>query len=106
MSNFFEVSGSRIMPKNVKVGTHWDFLNIHSVAKYQKIERGPFRDIEKLCKIKSRNAETTSTKIFWSSARLETRTLLLLRRPQKILINLYANCLVWQLMEATAYKAY
>ena len=25
---------SRIVPKNVKGGTLWDFLNIHSVAKY------------------------------------------------------------------------
>ena len=25
------------MPKNVKGGTFWDFLNIHSVAKYQKL---------------------------------------------------------------------
>ena len=28
---------SRIVPKNVQGGTLWDFLNIHSVAKYQKI---------------------------------------------------------------------
>ena len=26
-----------IVPKNVKEGTLWDFLNIHSVAKYQKL---------------------------------------------------------------------
>ena len=31
---------SRIVPKNVKGGTLWDFLNIHSVAKYQKIDGG------------------------------------------------------------------
>ena len=30
---------SRIVPKNVK-GDLWNFLNIHSVAKYQKIKRG------------------------------------------------------------------
>ena len=28
------------MPKNVKGGTLWDFLNIHSVAKYQKLMGG------------------------------------------------------------------
>ena len=39
--NFFEsflkFSVSRIVPKNVKGETLWDFLNIHSVAKYQKL---------------------------------------------------------------------
>ena len=28
------------MPKNVKGETLWDFLNIHSVAKYQKLMGG------------------------------------------------------------------
>ena len=28
----------RTVPKNVKGGTLWDFLNIHPVAKYQKID--------------------------------------------------------------------
>ena len=32
---FLKFPVSRIVPKNVK-GTLWDFLNIHSVAKYQK----------------------------------------------------------------------
>ena len=40
-SNFFRFflnfPISRIVPKNVKGGTLWDFLNIHSVAKYQKL---------------------------------------------------------------------
>ena len=36
--NFFEVSVSRIEPEKYKRGTLWDFLNIHSVVKYQKIE--------------------------------------------------------------------
>ena len=31
---------SRIVPKNVKGGTLWDFLNIDSVAKYQKLMGG------------------------------------------------------------------
>ena len=31
---------SRIVPKNVEGGTVWDFLNIHSVAKYPKIDEG------------------------------------------------------------------
>ena len=44
---FSEVSGSRIVPKNVKGGTLWDFLKIHSVAKYQKIDGGSFGAIKK-----------------------------------------------------------
>ena len=34
---FLKFPVSRIVPKNVKGGTLWDFLNIHSVAKYQKL---------------------------------------------------------------------
>ena len=34
---------SRIVPKNVKGGTLWDFLNIHSVAKYQKLMGGTIK---------------------------------------------------------------
>ena len=35
------------MPKNIKGWTLWDFLNIHSVGKYQKIEGRPFGFFEK-----------------------------------------------------------
>ena len=38
---------SRIVPKNVKGGTLWDFLNIHSVAKYQKLMGGTIKKIRK-----------------------------------------------------------
>ena len=31
------------MPKNVKGRTLWDFLNIHSVAKYQKLMGGTIK---------------------------------------------------------------
>ena len=31
------------MPKNVKGGTFWDFLNIHYVAKYQKLMGGTIK---------------------------------------------------------------
>ena len=34
---------SRIVPKNVKGGTLWDFLNIHSVAKYPKLMGGTIK---------------------------------------------------------------
>ena len=32
------------MPKKTERGDPLGFFNIHSVAKYQKIERGPFGD--------------------------------------------------------------
>ena len=38
---------SRIVPKNVKGGTLWDFLNIHSVAKYQKLMGGTIKKFRK-----------------------------------------------------------
>ena len=51
---FFEIflksSVSRIVPKNVKEEALWDFLNVHSVAKYQKLKEGPFGDIKKIAK--------------------------------------------------------
>ena len=37
---FLKFPVSRIVPKNVKEGNLWDFLNIHSVAKYQKLMGG------------------------------------------------------------------
>ena len=45
--NFFEVSGKSHSAKKCKRGTLWDFLNIHSVAKYQKIDGGPFGAVKK-----------------------------------------------------------
>ena len=46
---FFEISlkfpVSRIVPKNVKRGTLWDFLNIHSVVKYQKLMGGTIKKV-------------------------------------------------------------
>ena len=38
---------SRIVPKNVKGGTLWDFLNIQSVAKYQTLMGGTIKKSEK-----------------------------------------------------------
>ena len=42
-----------IVSKNVKEGTLWEFLNIYSVARYQKsdLEGGPFGDIKNLRKV-------------------------------------------------------
>ena len=41
--NFFEVSGKSHSAEKCKRGTLWDFLNIHSVAKYQKLMRGTIK---------------------------------------------------------------
>ena len=80
----------RIVPENLKEGTLWDFLNIHSVAKYQKIEGGPFGDKKWWRKVSQ--SQNNTHKKFWSKGEIRTHVLLL-RRPQKILINLYAK---WQ----------
>ena len=50
------------MPKNVK-GTLWEFLNVHSVAKYQKIDVGSFGAINKFRgKMRSLNSFTVPKK--------------------------------------------
>ena len=41
---FLKFPVSRIVPKNVKGGMLWDFLNIHSVAKYQKLMEGTIKE--------------------------------------------------------------
>ena len=41
--NFFEVSGKSHSAEKCKRGTLWDFLNIHSVAKYQKLIGGTIK---------------------------------------------------------------
>ena len=43
--NFLKFPVSHIVPKNVKGGTLWDFLKIHSVAKYQKLMGGTIKKI-------------------------------------------------------------
>ena len=47
--NLFEVSGKLHIAEKCK-GTLWDFLNIHSVAKYQKLMGGHFGAIKKFRK--------------------------------------------------------
>ena len=42
---FFEVSGKSHSAEKSKRGTLWDFLNIHSVAKYQKLMGGTINKI-------------------------------------------------------------
>ena len=44
------------MPTNVKGGI-WEFLNIHSLEKWEKNEGGPSGDIKKICEKKSHKAE-------------------------------------------------
>ena len=80
------------MPKNVKGGTLWDFLNVHSVAKYQKkLKGGPFEDIKKIAK-KSLKAEITCTKKFGQGGDANLRPSAW-QTSKTILINLYAK---WQ----------
>ena len=56
--NLFEVSGKLHIAEKCK-GTLWDFLNIHSVAKYQKLMGGHFGAIKKFRK-KMRNWKSHS----------------------------------------------
>ena len=49
-----------MVPKNVKGGTLWDFLNIHSVENIKKIEGGHLKKCEKM----SYKVEITCTKNF------------------------------------------
>ena len=44
---FFEVSGKSHSAEKCKSGTLWDFLNIHSVAKYQKLMGGTIKKFRK-----------------------------------------------------------
>ena len=48
------------MPKNVKGGTLWDFLNIHSAAKCQKLMGGTIKKISE--KNQSHSAEKKTGK--------------------------------------------
>ena len=61
----------------------------------------PLESLKKICEKKSHKAEITTQKKILVKG--ETRThVLLLGRPQKTLINLYAQLtLVWQLKEAS-----
>ena len=52
------------MPKNVKGGTLWNFLNVHSDAKYQKLEGRTLWRHKKILRKKSLKAEIPCTKIF------------------------------------------
>ena len=48
-SDFFSFGKCRIVPKNVKGGPS-GFINIHSIAKYQKLEGGPLGTSKKFRK--------------------------------------------------------
>ena len=68
------IFNSLIVPKNVKVGP-LGFFNIHSGAKHQKIEGGPFADFEKFPKKVSQSRKKGRGKSH-SAEKLEGRTLL------------------------------
>ena len=81
--NFLKSPVSRIVTKNVKGETLWDFLNVHSVAKCQKNWReDPLETLKHFANKKSHKAEITCTK---KLVKGETRThVLLLGRHQKL----------------------
>ena len=65
--------------KNVK-DDFWDFLNIHSVAKHQKIEGDPLETL-KFCEKVSQSRNNVHKEIL---VKCESRTrVLLLHKPQK-----------------------
>ena len=75
--------------KNCKQGEPLGFLKIHFVANYKKKLRGPSGDNKKIAKKISQSQINMHKKFLVKG---ETRTfVLLLPRPQKILINLYAK---------------
>ena len=78
------------MPKNVKGGL-WEFLYIHFILlQNRKKIMGPFGDIKKICQKSLTKPKKPAQKIFVKGG---TRThVLLLGRPQKNLITLYAKC--------------
>ena len=55
--NFFEASGKSHSAEKCKRGTLWEFLNIHSVAKYQKFDGGCNKKIRKKRNLNSLTAE-------------------------------------------------
>ena len=90
------------MPENVKGGTLWDFLNIHSVAKYQKNDGGPFGAIKKFRgKIRNLNSPRVPKKgeSLIVSKKVERGTLLLwngllsnVRGFEYELLSTYGKC--------------
>ena len=65
------------MPKNVKGGTLWDFLNTHSVAKYQKLMGGTIKKNRKKISLtvpkkggKSHSLEKKWTLLLWNGLHL------------------------------------
>ena len=57
---FFSFRKCRIVPKNVKKGEPLGFINIYSVAKYQKTRKGDSFETLKNFRKKSHNAEKKS----------------------------------------------
>ena len=91
---------SRIVPKNVKEGPLGVFEHPF-FCKIEKIEGGPFGDIEKICEKVSKSRNNLHKKCLVKGG---TRThVLLLGRSLKILKKSEAEeaTLVWQLVEAS-----
>ena len=69
------------MPTNVKGGI-WEFLNIHSLEKWEKNEGGPSGDIKKNCEKKSHKAENKPAQKNFGHGGTRTHVILLVR-PRK-----------------------
>ena len=69
------------MPTNVKGGI-WEFLNIHSLEKWEKNEGGPSGDIKKICEKKSHKAENKPAQKNFDHGGTRTHVILLVR-PRK-----------------------
>ena len=69
------------MPTNVKGGI-WEFLNIHSLEKWEKNEGGPSGDIKKICEKKSHKAENKPAQKNFGHGGTRTHVILLVR-PRK-----------------------
>ena len=82
------IFNSLIVPKNLEEGTLWDFLTFVLLQNTKKMKGGIFGDMKK--SEKKSQSRNNAQKILVKG---ETRThVLLLGRPQIILINLYAKC--------------
>ena len=79
--DFFWSSVSRIVPTNVKGGI-WEFLNIHSLEKWEKNEGGPSGDIKKICEKSLTKPKTNLHKKNFGHGGTRTHVILLVR-PRK-----------------------
>ena len=69
------------MPTNVKGGI-WEFLNIHSLEKWEKMKGDPLETFKKICEKKSHKAENKPAQKKIGHGGTRTHVILLVR-PRK-----------------------